>query len=180
MPDVLKALVDGVDEQLKGIIVEYAEKSDILVLAMEVMPDHVHLLLECPLGLSPISIVKGIKQTSSVHLRREFPQLRRLPTRWARGSFFETVGSASLDLTAPTPYGVGFLEKDATRPSLILPVRGWWCHRGGSCSPLAGRRTLRRMHACCATSRRKLYAPKHPLFSCGRWLPIFMRLMHSP
>lgn len=83
-------------------------------------------------------------------------------------------------LTAPTPYGVGFLEKDATRPSLILPVRGWWCHRGGSCSPLAGRRTLRRMHACCATSRRKLYAPKHPLFSCGRWLPIFMRLMHSP
>lgn len=101
MPDVLKARVDGVDEQLKGIIVEYAEKSDILVLAMEVMPDHVHLLLECPLGLSPISIVKGIKQTSSVHLRREFPQLRRLPTRWARGSFFETVGSASLDVIKP-------------------------------------------------------------------------------
>lgn len=96
-----KVLVGGVDERPKGIVARYAERHDILILAMEVMPDHVHLLLDCPLGLSPISIVKGIKQTSSVHLRREFPQLRMLPTRWARGSFFETVGSASLDVIKP-------------------------------------------------------------------------------
>lgn len=44
------------------------------------MPNHVHLLLDFPLGLSLIGIVKGIKQTSALQLKKEFPELRcKLP-----------------------------------------------------------------------------------------------------
>lgn len=91
-------LKDGIDERLKEIIRDYAGGKDILVLGMEVMPDHVHLLLDCPLDMSPIGVVKGIKQTSALTLKREFPGLKRkLPCLWTRSAFVATVGSASME-----------------------------------------------------------------------------------
>ena len=39
-------LVDGVDERLKELILEKQSDYDYQVLEMEVMPDHVHLLLD--------------------------------------------------------------------------------------------------------------------------------------
>ena len=40
-------LVDGVDERLKSILFEVAEETKSEVIEMEIMPDHVHLLVEC-------------------------------------------------------------------------------------------------------------------------------------
>ena len=91
-------LVDGVDDRLKELIQEYADNNDIGVLGMEVMPDHVHLLLDCPLDLAPITIVKKIKQLSAYHLKQEFPWLKsRLPCLWTRNAFVASVGSASME-----------------------------------------------------------------------------------
>lgn len=39
-------LVDGVDVRLKEILLEEAKKADVTILALEIMPDHVHLFLE--------------------------------------------------------------------------------------------------------------------------------------
>ena len=91
-------LADGVDSRLKELIQKYTDDRGIIILGMEVMPDHVHLLLDCPLDLSPISIVKGIKQTSAYQLKREFPWLKkRLPCLWTRSAFVTSVGSASME-----------------------------------------------------------------------------------
>ena len=66
--------------------------------AIEVMPDHVHLLLDCPLDMSPIGIVKGIKQTSALKIKQEFPWIRkRIPCLWTRSAFIATVGSTSME-----------------------------------------------------------------------------------
>ena len=42
-----KVLVNGVDERLKTILIETIEKWGQELVEMEVMPDHVHLLVGC-------------------------------------------------------------------------------------------------------------------------------------
>lgn len=64
---------------------------------MEVMPDHVHLLVECDPQFGIHRLVKAIKGRSSRLLRQEFPQLRRrIPTLWTNSYFVSTVGGAPL------------------------------------------------------------------------------------
>lgn len=92
-----KVLINGIDERLKEIIYSL-EKDGYKIIEMEIMPDHVHLLLDCNLYKSPIDIVKHIKQQSALILKREFPELRtKLPNLWTRSAFISTVGTVSLE-----------------------------------------------------------------------------------
>lgn len=66
---------------------------------MEVMPDHVHLLVEVGPRFGIHKLVKAVKGRSLRILRQEFPSLRsKLPTLWANSSFVATVGGAPLDV----------------------------------------------------------------------------------
>ena len=92
-----KVLVDGVDTRLKEIAHEVANEMLFDILEMEVMPDHVHVLLEVNPQLGIHKAVKRIKGRSSHALRIEFPWLkRRLPTLWTNSYFVSTVGGAPL------------------------------------------------------------------------------------
>lgn len=92
--DVLK---DGVDRRLKHIIREVCRERDAEVIEMEVMPDHVHLLVSVDPQYGIHRLVKQIKGRSSRFLRQEFPQCRtRLPTLWSNSYFVATVGGAPL------------------------------------------------------------------------------------
>ncbi len=92
-----KVLVDGVDTRLKEIAHEVANEMSFDILEMEVMPDHVHVLLEVDPQLGIHKAVKRIKGRSSHDLRIEFPWLRkRLPTLWTNSYFVSTVGGAPL------------------------------------------------------------------------------------
>lgn len=69
------------------------------VLEMEVMPDHVHLLLDVDPTIGVDLIVSRIKGKTSNILNKEFPELKRkLPTLWTRSKFIASVGSVSLDV----------------------------------------------------------------------------------
>ncbi|MHB1630202.1 MAG: IS200/IS605 family transposase [Bacilli bacterium] len=92
-----KVLVDGVDERLKELIREVAAERQADILELEVMPDHVHLLIGVDPQFGIHHLVKLIKGRSSHCLRQEFPQLRsRLPTLWTNSYFVSTVGGAPL------------------------------------------------------------------------------------
>ena len=66
---------------------------------MEIMPDHVHLLVEVDPQFGIHSLVKLMKGRSSRVLRQEFTWLRsRLPTLWTNSYFVSTVGSAPLEI----------------------------------------------------------------------------------
>ena len=68
-----------------------------LIAEMEVMPDHVHLLLSIDPQLSIHRAIKRIKGRSSHDLREEFPWLKsRIPTLWTNSYFVSTVGGAPL------------------------------------------------------------------------------------
>ncbi|MCD7735692.1 MAG: IS200/IS605 family transposase [Lachnospiraceae bacterium] len=92
-----KVLVNGVDKRLKELIAEVCEKLSIDIIEMEIMPDHVHLLMEVDPQFGIHKAVKQIKGYSSRILRQEFPYLRyRLPSLWTNSYFVSTVGGAPL------------------------------------------------------------------------------------
>lgn len=92
-------LIDGVDIRLKELILEIANKYDFEVLEMEIMPNHVHLLIDCNPKFGINECIKKIKGTSASILRKEFPFLKsRIPTLWTRSSFISTCGEVSLEV----------------------------------------------------------------------------------
>jgi putative transposase len=90
-------LVDGVAKRLKESVATTAEAFSATILEMEVLPDHVQLLVEVDPQFGIHRLVKQIKGRSSQLLRNAFPALRRrLPTLWTNSYFVATVGDAPL------------------------------------------------------------------------------------
>ncbi len=66
---------------------------------MEVMPDHVHLLLDINPKVGVFYVVNQIKGYTSRVMRNEFPEIkRRLPTLWTRSKFISSVGAVTLEV----------------------------------------------------------------------------------
>jgi putative transposase len=94
-----KVLVNGVDARLKELVKSICEEIHVEVIEMEIMPDHVHLLLEEDPQFGIHKAVKTIKGKSSRILRMEFPWLKsRLLTLWTNSYFCSTVGGAPISI----------------------------------------------------------------------------------
>ena len=92
-----KVLVQAIAERVAQIIREVCAEHKAEALSVEVMPDHVHLLVECDPQFGIHRLVRLIKGRSSRLLRQEFPLLKRkLPTLWTNSYFVSTVGGAPL------------------------------------------------------------------------------------
>lgn len=92
-----KVLVGSIAERLKELIQETCDEIKTDIIEMEIMPDHVHLLLEVDPQYGIHKAVKLIKGKTSRVLRQEFAELRsRLPTLWTNSYFVSTVGGAPL------------------------------------------------------------------------------------
>lgn len=90
-------LHSGVDERLKQIVSEVCAEFDSELVELEVMPDHVHLLVEVDPQFGIHRLVKRIKGRSSRILREEFPWLKsRIPSLWTNSYFVTTTGGAPL------------------------------------------------------------------------------------
>ncbi len=86
-----KVLVNGVDIRLKELIKEICGEIRAEMIEMEIMPDHVHLLMEVDPQFGIHKAVKLIKGRTSHILRQEFPALKsRLPTLWTNSYFVST------------------------------------------------------------------------------------------
>ena len=93
-----KCLVGEIEARLKELIQQTAAEIRAEILEMEIMPDHVHLLIEVDPQYGINRAVRHIKSTSSHALRTEFPSLKsRLPTLWTNSYFVSTVGGAPLE-----------------------------------------------------------------------------------
>ncbi len=91
-------LTPPIDERLKIILAEQIERWGQELIELEVMPDHVHLLVGCDPQFGIHRLVKLLKSFSSHALREEFPALkRRLPSLWTNSYFVATVGGVTLE-----------------------------------------------------------------------------------
>jgi putative transposase len=92
-------LNDIVQEELKVIISEICVKRKSEILSLELMVDHVHLLIEVDPQYGIHKLIKEIKGRSSHFLRKNHTHLRtRLPTLWTNSYFISTVGGAPLSI----------------------------------------------------------------------------------
>lgn len=94
-----RVLGGRIEARLKEIIREVVAEKGAWLVELEVMPDHVHLLVEVDPQFGVHRLVKAIKGRSSRVLRDEFPALKsRLPTLWTNSYFVATVGGAPLEV----------------------------------------------------------------------------------
>ncbi|WP_169818262.1 IS200/IS605 family transposase [Shimazuella kribbensis] len=89
-----KVLINKVEERFKQLVAGICQENDWIIVAMEVMPDHCHLFLNCLPTDSPSDVMARVKGVTSRRLRQEFKQLSHLPSLWTRSFFVSTAGNA--------------------------------------------------------------------------------------
>ena len=92
-------LVGEIAERLKQILKEIARDYRIRIIAMEVMPDHVHMLIEAPPKYAPSKLAQIFKGISSRRMRQEFLDVIKRyiwkdGTLWAIGYYIGSVSDA--------------------------------------------------------------------------------------
>ena len=100
--DRQKVLVGPVETRLKELLAEIATQYGFEILAVEVMPDHVHLFVSAPPKFSPAEIVRLFKGIASRRLKIGFESLRRqdwgeYARLWAEGYSVDTAGYVSAE-----------------------------------------------------------------------------------
>jgi len=86
-----KILTGKVAEVLKTIINGQCEQLGVDNLALEVMPDHIHLFVGATPTHTPYKIVKQLKGNTSIQIRRCFPDLRYLGYQKHFGKGFDSL-----------------------------------------------------------------------------------------
>ncbi len=93
-----RVLVPPIDNRLKTILLETLEKWGQEFIEMEVMPDHVHLLVGCDPQFGIHWLIKYLKGTSSRILWQAFLVLKRnLSSLWTNSYFVATTGWVTLE-----------------------------------------------------------------------------------
>lgn len=89
-------LQNGVDNVLKQIISDICKKYHYTIRAIEVMPDHIHIFIDCPQTVAPCDVVRTLKSISAIQLFKIYPKLKNFYARcgklWSNGYFVSTVG----------------------------------------------------------------------------------------
>lgn len=91
-------LTSEIAERLKDLLYEKAEEINVVVEALEIMPDHVHLFVSADPTIAPQRLANQFKGYTSRILRKEFVSLRsRMPALWSRSYYVGSVGHVSAD-----------------------------------------------------------------------------------
>ena len=104
--DRKEVLVGPIETRLKTLRAEIAQQHGFQILAVEVMPDHVHFFVSGPPKFSPSEIVRYFKGIPSRRLKHEFVSVRRQywsanATLWAEGYSVGPAGQASAETIRP-------------------------------------------------------------------------------
>ena len=91
-----KTCVGKTAQTLKKLILEKQEQYKYNVIEMEIMPDHVHLLIDVNPKDNVFEIVNKIKGYASFGLSKEFPVFRK--PLWSPSKFISSVGAVTLDV----------------------------------------------------------------------------------
>jgi putative transposase len=93
-----KVLVDDVARRAKEIFYTLANEKGWDILALEIASDHIHLFISVTPTDAPHLVIKAFKGRSSYYLRKEFPDLLKLPSLWSRSYFVSSAGNVSSEV----------------------------------------------------------------------------------
>lgn len=87
-----KILVGDVKTRLIQICQEVAVERAWEIVTLNVDPGYVYLSVKVPPTDAINQIVNAFKHNSSMHIRKEFPHVGRMPSMWTSKYFFSTAG----------------------------------------------------------------------------------------
>ena len=90
-------MVEEVAEYIKEILKSIAKELGCEIIALEVMPDHIHLFVNCLPRYSPLYLANYVKGKSARLVLKKFPELRTKGKLWTRSYFVSTAGNVSRD-----------------------------------------------------------------------------------
>jgi len=88
-------LTNEIKNRLSEIIINSCSELGATIKAFEIMPNHVHVFVSYTYKEPINKLIKKMKGTSSNLLRKEFPELRKMPTLWSRSFFVASAGNIS-------------------------------------------------------------------------------------
>lgn len=91
-----KMLRGHIAETLRKAIEEKAQELNAEVVALAIMPDHIHPVVSAPPSISPSELVRHLKGYTARRLGEEYPWLRKRGHIWARGYWVSTLGDISI------------------------------------------------------------------------------------
>lgn len=92
-------LCGDIEKDLRDLILDKQDEYGYEILELEIMPDHVHLLVDVDPYVGVHKVVRKIKGYSSHVLRDTYKSLTtRIPCLWTRSKFISSVGEVSLDV----------------------------------------------------------------------------------
>ena len=96
-----KKLLKKYGDDIKQFVFEIAKKSDFDIREMEVDKDHIHLMISSIPKISPLQIVKRLKQETTIRIWKLHPELKqhfwKEKTFWSDGYFCCSIGNASIE-----------------------------------------------------------------------------------
>ena len=95
-----RLFVSGLEEEVKEHLRETAADLQADIIAMEVMPDHIHLLLDCKPQFRPSDAIKIFKGNTARWMFLAHPELKKQlwgGHMWNPSYFIATVSDRSLD-----------------------------------------------------------------------------------
>jgi len=72
-----KVLVNGIDAELKDYLHDIAREYSFTITALEIMPDHIHMLVDCKPQFFPSDMVKILKGNTARWLFMKHPELKQ-------------------------------------------------------------------------------------------------------
>ena len=92
-----KVLTGEIAEYTKEVLRTIAEELGCEVLALEVMPDHIHLFVNCPPRYAPSYLANYFKGKSARLILKKFQELKKSTNGklWTRSYFVSTSGNVS-------------------------------------------------------------------------------------
>lgn len=93
---------DELSNEMKQILQEVADNNDIVIEKIEVMPDHVHLLISFPPRKSAVQVIQALKGRSAFIFLQRHPEIRKSQYwdghLWSPSYYMSTLGDMSKDV----------------------------------------------------------------------------------
>ena len=97
-----KKCLEGIENEVKDIFMDISKRCNFRVMYIGVDKDHIHILVKSRPSMSPLMIVRRLKQLSTrmiwdrleEHLKKYYWKKRKI---WTNGYFCSTIGEVSED-----------------------------------------------------------------------------------
>jgi putative transposase len=94
-------LNENIEESLKQILQDIAEKYGYEIMEMEIMPDHLHLFVATKPTVAATDVIRTLKSLSAIKLFAKYSSLKKFYARsgslWSKGYFVSTIGKVSAE-----------------------------------------------------------------------------------